>query len=308
MIHSIKVRSGFAAELPCLKDRTFEFKPGLNLLFGPNACGKTSLMKIIGAYSCVLHEGGWSQRPRGMYLKKREYPKDLEENSPGKCKADVDWDGSATFFNQSSVSDSGQIGYFESSDARDSIDGITNMDDQITQIMCKPSTGQLRLLKLKRITETLQKPPKLWSMGKSSRKKEKKKEKDVFVDYILSLPRKGPTTVLLDEPDKGLDIRSQAKFWMNFVTGMAEKFQIIASSHSLVALMRYWPKHKKPIPCNFIHMDEKETTDAILWASIAFASDGNAFIHWLRGDLDEAGKKSEKKKEVKPDGDTNNDT
>jgi len=59
MITKAKATSGFSIKLDALKGRAYTFKPGLNILFGPNGCGKTTLLKILGAYSGT--EAGWSR-------------------------------------------------------------------------------------------------------------------------------------------------------------------------------------------------------------------------------------------------------
>ena len=42
-------KANYMAELPCLIGKTFEFKPGANILCGYNGCGKTSIIKAIRA-------------------------------------------------------------------------------------------------------------------------------------------------------------------------------------------------------------------------------------------------------------------
>jgi predicted ATPase len=39
----------YMTDLPCLIGKTFEFKPGANILCGYNGCGKTSILKAIRA-------------------------------------------------------------------------------------------------------------------------------------------------------------------------------------------------------------------------------------------------------------------
>jgi predicted ATPase len=50
----------YAAELPFFKSRkNLEFKPGLNILFGPNGCGKSTVLKMLGG-TMFATQGGFS--------------------------------------------------------------------------------------------------------------------------------------------------------------------------------------------------------------------------------------------------------
>lgn len=55
---------GYETSLPALKGKKFEFTPGLNVIVGPNGCGKTSMMNVIryltfcnGSFSSDLSRG-----------------------------------------------------------------------------------------------------------------------------------------------------------------------------------------------------------------------------------------------------------
>ena len=60
MIDSVKVLSGYMAKLPDVGDKIFRFESGLNILFGPNGCGKSSLLKLLAGYTAAI-SGGWSK-------------------------------------------------------------------------------------------------------------------------------------------------------------------------------------------------------------------------------------------------------
>src|SRR4051812_30455560 len=99
MFTKCQVKSGYAQALPDVGDKAFEFKPGLNILFGPNGCGKSSLLNILGAYSGINYDtGGWTSYQEPIRLSPRigDYSYSLPDYyhllSPGKCKADVIWD------------------------------------------------------------------------------------------------------------------------------------------------------------------------------------------------------------------------
>lgn len=65
MFKSIEILDGYPLEIKSIyneKESVFpkklEFKPGLNILFGPNGCGKTSIIRALGATGMTVK--GWS--------------------------------------------------------------------------------------------------------------------------------------------------------------------------------------------------------------------------------------------------------
>jgi len=243
MIQSFRVKTGFAAQLPAFKGK-LKFKPGVNILFGPNGCGKTTALKITGVY-CGITTGGWSKHPDpgdiieiGVLRRKPpNLPDCLAIRAPGQCTANIEWDGTPTFLN--AAADRDGLSFFVDR-AENSADGMTSMKDQIQEIAQKPSEGQRRIHKIERIAELLDQVPdltknpdrkynSLWVEGWTA-----------FSEYVKTLPRTGPSTILLDEPDMSLSLPNQMVLWNEIVPKLAKRFQVIATSHSPFILYKSW--------------------------------------------------------------------
>jgi energy-coupling factor transporter ATP-binding protein EcfA2 len=218
MIKSIKVLEGYATNLEGIKDKNFEFSEGFNCLFGPNGCGKSSILKIIKAY-CAIEKGGWSCLSDPIKLPATlpsHFPAVYSIYSPGNCIAKVDWDGSPSFFNEGDVKIDGFSWFF--TNEKMSEDGITNGDEHLENMATKPSSGQYRLQKLNKIFNILENPPKITAKTPEGQ-------------YISSLPRNGKITILLDEPERALSLPKQMELF-DILSNLSEKYQIIVATHS----------------------------------------------------------------------------
>ncbi len=245
MIGDLQVIDGYASKLPRLKE-PITFKPGLNVLFGPNGCGKSTTLKIIAAY-CSIRGAGWSahQAPGDMFplsYGKKKYdcslPYSYHRLAPGKCKAKMEWDGTASILADATVSDNTSWTHLFY-DKSDSPDGMDDVKEQLGVMYGKPSAGQLRLHKLARYYEAAKKPPQL-NVVPAKYKNYNSSWTNCFkkqAEYIGGLPRGGPVTFLMDEPDRSLSIEVQAGFWKNFIPRVAKDFQVIIATHSIFALM-----------------------------------------------------------------------
>lgn len=231
MISYLRFRSGISLELKFVKRRKFYFNPGLNVIVGPNGSGKSLILKTLAAYSCVSKiSGGWSSRPKdvGQYS---DFPNDLKHYAPDNCEVDLEWDGSPSFFY--SAWDS--IGFMSSY-------MFSNKSSLFKRKLNHLSEGQNQLCDLNSIGSLLQAKPKLWSLPV-------KGKNDHFVEYIRNLPKRGPSTLIIDSPEKGMDIIGESDIWLELLPKLAEQMQIIAATHSLFPLI-------SGINCNLIELEK----------------------------------------------------
>lgn len=238
MITGMKVISGYAAKLKALA-KPVELDKGLNIFFGPNACGKTTAIRLLGAYSGCQENGGWSTYIKPLMLplsvkeKCLDYPERFRYIAPAKCEVEVSWDGTASFMHLADVSDQ-PLRYFGEEDDSDGL--VSDMERVFAERQA--SAGQRRMIRLNRLLKqfmelkvpdsTKIKPDGGWNSVW---------EKAVtdFTDYAKTLPRTGPPTLLLDEPDRSLSIPNQAEFW-KILYKVSEKVQVIVATHSIFAL------------------------------------------------------------------------
>lgn len=235
MISKARIRSGYATKLPAVKGRTFKFEPGLNILFGPNGCGKTTVLKVVGAYSGTA--GGWSRflDPDILRHEKdaKRLPEDFARLAPGGCEATVEWDGTASFL-MSPETGAPAFGALD-----DSQDGLMGMTDVVAELIGKPSEGQSRLIRLNRFLDVRKAVPDLTKLPERHKHVNSTWQRymEEFAAYTGSLSRSGPATVLLDEVDRSLSIPNQEVLWSKILPKLAETSQVIAATHCPFALL-----------------------------------------------------------------------
>ncbi len=142
MIRSVRATAGYAAQLASLKDRVFDFGPGLTMLFGPNGSGKSTLLKLMAAYSACA-QPGWSTytseyQSVGYDRKKREdFPQRFARGGRlAGSKADVDWDGTPTFYSLG-LPGMGQVAFEDAMER-----GGDEADDYLRRLLRPGSAGE----------------------------------------------------------------------------------------------------------------------------------------------------------------------
>ena len=278
MITSIKITSGYAANSKLCGKRTYRFKPGINLVMGQNGTGKSSLLKILAAFT-GCGQSGWSSfvvnSPLSFTFKEKSirYPIAFKNNSPGGCGATVKWSGYPVYFYDPAHSDHVGLAGFGDFDHN-----LLDTGQSISQMMGKPSPGQVRLDRLQKIfqgalcsvPDLMEVPEKymhpITGAKQTLRKGDpKRKAALTFVEYIKSLRKafdkvKGSRccTVLFDEPDAGLSVVNEITLWKNYLIPMSEqRYQVIMATNSVLALIM-----GKQLGANFVDLDRGWTKES----------------------------------------------
>jgi predicted ATPase len=262
-----------------LLGRKIEFEPGkINLIFGPNASGKTTILKAIAGNAGIENDGypklyGPLEFDKGIGEKMtnecvRNFYNKLMKNS-----ADIEWDGSPVYYdNFANRKNYGYIG-----DMLGSVLG----NDLVTEIEYRMnknqiSLGQNSIYLLNRLMDIAKKHLCFADIFKDYVNKngtiKKMKINDVWTDayrlqleYFLGFEKslvKSPGTFLFDELDKSLDVANIYALYNDVLPKLVEEtgVQVIIISHSPLVLSE---KILGNNMYNFISMDEAYTEDCI---------------------------------------------
>ena len=235
MITSLQIQSGYGAKIPMLK-KPLQFNAGLNILWGPNGCGKTTLLKTLAAYS-FCPGGGWTRLFAPMEIlgllgdAAVQLPEALAKFAPGHAKAEFGWDRIPVFF--SNGNDGVRIDAF-AEDETDSPDGITSVEEQMLSALKPKSSGETRASKLDNALRLLQSAPDFAVFEPSKAINDLAKACfQAQADYLAKRtdPATSRVTILMDEPDKHLDAEKAYAFWTELVPHLSQHAQVIISSH-----------------------------------------------------------------------------
>jgi predicted ATPase len=246
MIHSLKITDPtktpikYLSKIPALKEpREFKFQSGLNILAGKTGSGKSTVIKLMGT---LLHclQGGVPMittiSMQELYGRSFDRDKDDFENLRG---IELYHDGQGV-----SHCDVNQtVGLFGGAfDANFFGRGVSSA-------MFKGSSGQTTLDRLGTALSaiTANKAPSI--NIKYNAFHDEEKAKLGVADTILrgNIKEKGPITILLDEPDRSIDLQYQFGLW-SAIRKYSNKIQFIIASHNLFAF---------DIPnANYIEMSE----------------------------------------------------
>ena len=208
------------------KPRSFEFKPGLNILWGRNGTGKTTLTKLLARFfhceqgnrSVVTQDslntlvgGGLNDFDIAKAVQVEHDGQNVRHFDPGHAvglmggMAAFDWDfGHEGMMNATFKGSAGQTTMYR-------------FDNLLTEIIA----GIV---------------PKIeWMMKRSEVNSLWEKRIDRAAALLKANAKKGPPTFLLDEPERSYDLNAQAGLW-RMLRAYSDEVQLIVASHSLFAL------------------------------------------------------------------------
>lgn len=229
MITHIQFKSGYPLNIPFVGNKIFTFNKGINILFGPNGCGKSTILKTIKAY-CGIEKGGWTFINDPMALASNLFPTAYWGLTPSRCVADVGWDGTPSFFNDGDIKVDNTFFYMSN---RMSDDGITSESEQMDLLAEKPSSGQYRISKINKVLNLIRNIPHYTDKDIPTNYKYTDCIKEL--DYWKRLSNSGPQSLLLDEPERALSIPLQKKLFSEVLPQFTD-LQVIIATHSIFCL------------------------------------------------------------------------
>lgn len=267
-----------------LLDRKMEFEGGkINVIFGPNASGKTTILKALGAYCCCGSSDnldGWTNRffitphnasnKYNIFDSKSNNEDEVVEDSIRQImvnRADVEWDGvpvySDNFFNRKTVGSLGELCGSVFSDS-----GIEELHYHMEK--GKMSKGQNSIFILNKITAMMQNEVSLDDILGDRKLDANDRWVSMFNANIRRLERiygesehqNLKNTFMFDEMDKSMDIMNVAFLYGDLLPALVKRFgvQIIIVSHSPLILTRNI--YENPL-YNIISMNDEYTSECL---------------------------------------------
>ena len=234
-----------------LVGRTFEFQPGkLNIIFGPNGCGKTTILKAIAGTAGIPGDGmtkpadpsevfGWVDDELRNTDKVAEYIEKLKQNS-----AEVGWDGNVVYYDnfaQTMKLGYGEIGAlggtalgsFEDEIAFRLNGNKTNAGRKAMWLLGNVLEYQKKGITLGKIFEPYLKNKRANNIWSSSYKTQAEYYKQ-YENYNKEVPM----TILFDEPEVNFDIMTVWNLYSKAFPTICEEsgMQIITVSHSPIVM------------------------------------------------------------------------
>lgn len=261
-----------------LRDKTVSFaQDKVNVLFGPNGCGKTTIIKTIANHCLCGDEDSndgftnlMKHRPGFSFDEYRDYDallKEQIESSSGN-QAEISWDGGPVFYENLTQRDKRSRGVFGAL-----VGGL--IESPAEELLWhfdgnKISAGQKTLYLIRKINSILGKIPRPEELIEANRNKHKRANSlwqgilDAQLKYYKSFYKgysEVKPTILLDEIDRSLDLLNVLVLYTELLPKIvSDGCQIILVSHSPLMITK---KIMESEYYNVISLDDKYTKACI---------------------------------------------
>ena len=249
--------------------KEFNFEPGkLNIIFGPNGCGKTTILKAIAGTAGIVGDGmtrpgdpldvfGWDDKESVEAVAK--HIEKLKQNT-----ADIVWDGNVVYydnfahtFNQGNSFIGGlegtALGSFGDEITFRVAGSKTNAGKRAMWMLGNVLEYQKRGLTIKKIFE-----PFLKNKRQNDTWYKSYNTQDKYFQQFENYDKEVPMTILFDEPEVNFDIMTVWNLYHNAFPTICEKMgtQIITVSHSPIVMCEDIINNEH---INLISLDESYT-------------------------------------------------
>jgi len=233
VIESIRIRKTKELPVPWWREvetlkkrRVFKFKPGLNIVWGRNGSGKSTLLRLLARW--FHSEAGG--RSVVTFDSVRQFKSSLGRG-PWLFGADVEHDGQTVLYGSPEKA----IGLTCGGAAFDD----NFMMQGLSNLTFRGSSGEITKLRIGMVLSQLR------EHGAEIGDRIGKDTNDLWQEYrrvaqeqLRPTIDKGQVTIILDEPDRSLDIDHAHSLWTEQIPTVVEagKIQLIVATHSTFAL------------------------------------------------------------------------
>jgi len=225
-------RFGYAAKLPFFaKKKELEFKPGLNILFGPNGCGKSTVLRILSD-TMFATQGGTSVVTSSAL---RDAVDLIGRSEPAdEIGLSVAHDGQPVVF----CDPRNSVGLADGAFDDDFMDlGLRNLFAQK-----EASHGQLSAHRIDKTLAVLtgkEKAPSAveWRVSRKNVNTHWAAAFDIVEARMKASIERGQPTIILDEPEANFSLLWQSRLW-DLISSpeVTRDYQVIVATHSVFAL------------------------------------------------------------------------